>query len=214
MKNGFLISFEGGEACGKTTQIREFENYLKSQNIDYIISREPGGTTIGEKIREILLNSKSDIDPLVELFLFNAARVEHLQKVVRPALEAGKVVVLDRFYDSTFAYQGYAGSLSPSTIAHVTKVAVGDCTPDLTFLLDITYEESMRRKMASEELKNLDRIESKSKDFHDKVRQGYLEIAKANQKRVFVVDATLKKENVFEDIKNEFERRYFKEKQK
>jgi len=214
MKKGFLISFEGGEACGKSTQIKEFEKYLKDKNVDYIISREPGGTQVGEKIREILLNSKQDIDPLVELFLFSAARIAHLQKVVRPALEEGKAVVLDRYYDSTFAYQGYAGALSPSTIAHVTKLAIGDCTTDLTFLLDITYEESMRRKMASEELKNLDRIESKSKDFHDKVRKGYLEIAKANPKRVFVVDASQSREAVFEEIKKEFERRYFKERQK
>lgn len=208
MKKGYLITFEGGEACGKSTQIKKFAKYLEDNHIDFILSREPGGTEVGEKIRELLLHSKCDMSSTVEFLLFSASRAQHYEKVVKPALDAGKVVLLDRFYDSSFVYQGYAGNLNLDDLKSVTNFAVNGTEPDLTFLLDISYEDGMKRKQKDENLKKLDRIESKGKDYHDKVRQGYLTLAKMFDKRIVVVDASKSIDEVFEKIKTEFDKRH------
>ena len=207
MKKGKLITFEGGEGCGKSTQIKMFAQYLNDKKIDYIISREPGGTEIGEKIREILLHCKSNISPTVEFLLFSASRAEHLDKVVRPALNDGKVVLLDRYYDSSFVYQGYAGGLKLDDIAQVTKFAIDEAEPDLTFILDINYEEGLKRKAKDQNLQNLDRIELKGKQFHCKVREGYLKLAKVFKNRIVVIDAEQPVDKVFKDIIKQFELR-------
>ena len=208
MKKGYLITFEGGEACGKSTQIKKFAKYLEDNHIDFILSREPGGTEVGEKIRELLLHSKCDMSSTVEFLLFSASRAQHYEKVVKPALDAGKVVLLDRFYDSSFVYQGYAGNLNLNDLKSVTNFAVNGTEPDLTFLLDISYEDGMKRKQKDENLKKLDRIESKGKAYHDKVRQGYLTLAKMFDKRIVVVDASKSIDEVFEKIKTEFDKRH------
>lgn len=208
MKKGYLITFEGGEACGKSTQIKKFAKYLEDNHIDFVLSREPGGTEVGEKIRELLLHSKCDMSSTVEFLLFSASRAQHYEKVVKPALDAGKVVLLDRFYDSSFVYQGYAGNLNLDDLKSVTNFAVNGTEPDLTFLLDISYEDGMKRKQKDENLKKLDRIESKGKDYHDKVRQGYLTLAKMFDKRIVVVDASKSIDEVFEKIKTEFDKRH------
>lgn len=208
MKKGYLITFEGGEACGKSTQIKKFAQYLEDNHIDFILSREPGGTEVGEKIRELLLHSKCDMSSTVEFLLFSASRAQHYEKVVKPALDAGKVVLLDRFYDSSFVYQGYAGNLNLDDLKSVTNFAVNGTEPDLTFLLDISYEDGMKRKQKDENLKKLDRIESKGKAYHDKVRQGYLTLAKMFDKRIVVVDASKSIDEVFEKIKTEFDKRH------
>lgn len=208
MKKGYLITFEGGEACGKSTQIKKFAKYLEDNHIDFILSREPGGTEVGEKIRELLLHSKCDMSSTVEFLLFSASRAQHYEKVVKPALDAGKVVLLDRFYDSSFVYQGYAGNLNLDDLKSVANFAVNGTEPDLTFLLDISYEDGMKRKQKDENLKKLDRIESKGKAYHDKVRQGYLTLAKMFDKRIVVVDASKSIDEVFEKIKTEFDKRH------
>lgn len=208
MKKGYLITFEGGEACGKSTQIKKFAKYLEDNHIDFILSREPGGTEVGEKIRELLLHSKCDMSSTVEFLLFSASRAQHYEKVVKPALDAGKVVLLDRFYDSSFVYQGFAGNLNLDDLKAVTNFAVNGTEPDLTFLLDISYEDGMKRKQKDENLKKLDRIESKGKAYHDKVRQGYLTLAKMFDKRIVVVDASKSIDEVFEKIKTEFDKRH------
>ena len=208
MKKGYLITFEGGEACGKSTQIKKFAKYLEDNHIDFILSREPGGTEVGEKIRELLLHSKCDMSSTVEFLLFSASRGQHYEKVVKPALDAGKVVLLDRFYDSSFVYQGFAGNLNLDDLKAVTNFAVNGTEPDLTFLLDISYEDGMKRKQKDENLKKLDRIESKGKAYHDKVRQGYLTLAKMFDKRIVVVDASKSIDEVFEKIKTEFDKRH------
>lgn len=208
MKKGYLITFEGGEACGKSTQIKKFAKYLEDNHIDFILSREPGGTEVGEKIRELLLHSKCDMSSTVEFLLFSASRAQHYEKVVKPALDAGKVVLLDRFYDSSFVYQGFAGNLNLDDLKSVTNFAVNGTEPDLTFLLDISYEDGMKRKQKDENLKKLDRIESKGKAYHDKVRQGYLTLAKMFDKRIVVVDASKSIDEVFEKIKTEFDKRH------
>ncbi len=210
MKKGFLISFEGGEGCGKSTQIKKFVKYLEDNKFDFLCTREPGGTEVGEKIREILLMSKENLSSETEFLLFSASRRKLLEDVVCPALESGKIVVLDRFFDSSYTYQGYAGSLNLKDIKNITDFATSKLKPDLTILLDLPVEVGMNRKSKDEKLKNLDRIESKGMIYHENVRKGYLTLAKKNKKRIFVVDAAQSVETVFEKIKNEFERRYKK----
>lgn len=218
MKQGFLISFEGGEGCGKSTQVKKFLEYLEEKKIDFLLTREPGGTEVGEKIRDILLHDKSDLSANTEFLLFSASRSKIVEDVIRPALAEGKVVVMDRYFDSSFAYQGFGGGMDLKKIKSITELAIGEnlktkkdfqsVVPKLTILLDLSYEGGMKRKAADEKLKNLDRIESKAKEYHDRVRMGYLTLAKKFKERFFVVDASKTPDEVFEDIKNEFEKRY------
>lgn len=211
MNKGFLISFEGGEGCGKSTQIKKFTEYLEKRGGDFLLVREPGGTDPGEKIREILLHSKSDLASGTEFLLFSASRSHLIENVVKPALKVGKIVVMDRFFDSSFAYQGYAGDLKLKDVQNITEFAIGKgFEPDVTFLLDLSYEVGMSRKSKDEKLKNLDRIEEKGKIYHEKVRGGYLDLAKKNRKRIFVVDASQSVDEVFANIVKEFEKRYNK----
>lgn len=203
-----LVTFEGGEGCGKSTQIKLFEKYLREKKIDYILSREPGGTPLCEKIRELLLQGKADMSTKTEFLLFSSARAEHVEKVVKPNLEAGKVVVLDRYYHSSYAYQGYAGGQNLNDLKAITEFAISGCTPDLVFLLDIAYEDGFRRKSKDENLKNLDRIESKSKRYHDAVRAGYLQLASEEKDKFVVIDATKSVEEISSIIRQEFEKRY------
>lgn len=204
-KNGLLISFEGGEACGKGTQIKKIKQYFEDNNIDYLITREPGGTEVGEQLRNLLLHSKADMSSEVEFLIFSASRRQIVEKVIAPALAEGKVVVLDRFYDSSYAYQGYAGNIKIEDVKAITDFAIAGYETDLTFLLDVDYDEAMRRKMSDENLKNLDRMESKGREYHENVRAGYLQLAKDNPQRIFVVDALQSQDAVFECIKNRLE---------
>ena len=210
MKKGFLVTFEGGEGCGKSTQIKLFTKYLEEHHIDYVLSREPGGTELGNKLREILLHSKESMNAATEFFIFSAGRSDHVENIIMPALEQGKVVVLDRFYDSSYAYQGYAGDLPVDEMKRITKLATYGIVPDLTILLDISYDEGFGRKSIDESLKNLDRIESKGREYHDKVRAGYLQLAKDEPNRIKVVDASKNKEEVFKNITKLFEEKYNK----
>ncbi len=204
-KKGLLISFEGGEACGKGTQIKKIKQYFEDNNIDYLITREPGGTEVGEQLRNLLLHSKADMSSEVEFLIFSASRRQIVEKVIAPALAEGKVVVLDRFYDSSYAYQGYAGNIKIDDIKAITDFAIAGYETDLTFLLDVDYDEAMRRKMSDENLKNLDRMELKGREYHENVRAGYLQLAKDNPYRIFVVDALQTQDAVFECIKNRLE---------
>lgn len=208
MKKGYLVSFEGGDGCGKSTQIKIFCRQLEENGIEYVVSREPGGTSVAQKTRELLLSNKEEMSQMVELLLFSAARADHVDKIVRPALQDGKVVVLDRYYDSTYAYQGTAGKISFEQISEITDLAVGECKPDLTFVLDISYEEAFSRKAKDENLKNLDRIESKGKQYHEKVRQGYFKVAELFKERVVMIDASKNIEAISKDIWQEFKKRY------
>ena len=203
-----LVTFEGGEGCGKSTQIKLFERYLKEKNIDYILSREPGGTPLCEKIRKLLLENKEDMSAKTEFLLFSSARAEHVEKVVKPNLDAGKVVVLDRYYHSSYAYQGYAGGQNLNELKAITEFAISDCKPDLVFLLDISYKDGFMRKSMDENLKNLDRIENKGKAYHDAVREGYLKLAREEKERFVVIDATKSIEEISKIIISEFEKRF------
>lgn len=200
MNKGFLVTFEGGEGCGKSTQIKLFIKFLEEQKLNFILSREPGGCVLGEKIRAILLHSKEDMSALSEFFLFCANRAEHVKEVIKPALEEGKIVVIDRYYDSSLAYQGYAGNLDIKKLKDITAFATDNVVPDLTFLLDISYEEGFGRKANDENLKNLDRIEQRDRAYHEKVRQGYLKLAKEEPNRFVVIDASKSLEEIHEEI--------------
>ena len=208
MNKGFLITFEGGEGCGKSTQIKLFTEFLKKNKFRFVVSREPGGTPVCEEIRKVLLSSKSEITSKAEFLLFSSARAQHVAEVVKPSLEQGKVVILDRFYDSSFAYQGYAGNLEVKEIEEITKFAIDGCVPDLTIIFDISYEDGIKRKNADVNLKTLDRIESKGERYHNKVRAGYLQIAHDNPDRVVVLDATKTKEEIFEEVQDIFLERF------
>lgn len=210
MKKGFLVTFEGGDGCGKSTQLKMFQDFLKKENVDFIVSREPGGTPLGEEIRKILLNSNYNISSTTEFLLFSASRATHVEEIVKPALEEDKVVILDRFYDSSYTYQGYAGNLSIKDIENITEFAIQGIKPDLTFLLDLSYDEAMKRKAKDEKLSHLDRMERKAKEYHDKVREGYLKLAKQNPGRIVVVDASKSVEEISNFINKTFIERYNK----
>lgn len=205
---GFLVSFEGGDGCGKSTQIKLFTEFLKRENIDFLCTREPGGTDVGEEIREILLHSKGKMSAETEFLLFSASRSKIVEDVIKPALKEGKVVVLDRYYDSSYTYQGYAGDLKVKDLENITEFAIKGTVPNLTFLLDLSYEDAMKRKNKDEKLKDLDRIESKGKEYHNKVRQGYLLLAKKNKKRIVVIDANQSVEKIEKQIQDVFQKRY------
>ena len=200
MNKGFLVTFEGGEGCGKSTQIKLFIKFLEEQKLNFILSREPGVCVPGEKMRAILLHPKEDMSALSEFFLFCANRAEHVKEVIKPALEEGKIVVIDRYYDSSLAYQGYAGNLDIKKLKDITAFATDNVVPDLTFLLDISYEEGFGRKAKDENLKNLDRIEQRDRAYHEKVRQGYLKLAKEEPNRFVVIDASKSLEEIHEEI--------------
>lgn len=210
MKKGFLISFEGGEACGKSTQIKLFKEYLQQQSIDFVSTREPGGTDLGEEIRNLLLHSKGKMSSQTEFLLFSASRAKLIEDIVLPALEDGKLVVMDRFFDSSYTYQGYAGNLDIDDLKSITNFATRGVVPDLTILLDITFEEGMKRKSKDENLKDLDRIEQKGRDYHNKVREGYLKLAQQNPNRIVVIDASKSIDEVFSQIKQVFKHRFQK----
>lgn len=208
MKKGILISFEGGEAGGKTTQIRSLLTLLKENGLDVVGTKEPGGTYVGEAIRNILLHTDFNISARAEALLFNASRCQLIADVIEPSLKDGKVVVMDRFFDSTYAYQGAAGLIKKEDLKKIIDFAIDGIEPDVTFLLDIGFDESRVRKAADEKLKNLDRFENKQREYHEKVRQGFLELAKKNPKRFVVIDASMPVDEVSEKIKTELNNRF------
>jgi len=184
LRRGIFITFEGPEGCGKSTHSKLVYEYLKKLSYDCIHTREPGGTRAGEKIRDLLLHSDGIvISDLTELFLFEAARSQIVDEVIKPNLRKKKIVICDRFSDATFSYQGYGGGLSLDTIEALDRTARQGVKPDLTILLDIDTLAGLKRARK----KGRDRMENKVAAYHRRVRRGYLKIAKAEAKRVKVV---------------------------
>ncbi|MDD5454799.1 MAG: dTMP kinase [Candidatus Ratteibacteria bacterium] len=180
-KKGMLITFEGGEGCGKSTHANLLKDYLENKGFEVFVVREPGGTKTGEKLRQILLEEKSKISPFTELLIFLASRRELVVKVIEPTLREGKIVICDRFMDSTVAYQGYGRGIDITLINKLNNMVVGKkAFPKLTFVLDTDKHLGFK-------LKGEDRIEVENESFHKKVRKGYLEIAKQNPKRVKLI---------------------------
>lgn len=180
-KNAIIVSFEGIDGCGKSTQAGKFIRYLKTKNIDAILLKEPGTTLLGKKLRKILLGKKDDISPLSELFLYLAARNELVKKILIPAMSRKKIIVLDRFIDSTVAYQGYGRKIPAELIDIAHRIILNGIKPDITFLIDAS--PSALRRIIGE---NPDRLE-KSVKFQEKVRRGYLELARREPERIKII---------------------------
>lgn len=202
--SGMLITFEGTEGCGKTTQIARLAERLRAAGRTVRTTREPGGTPIGEEIRHTLKHSQQNhaMTPEAELLLMNASRAQLVREVIRPALAAGEIVLCDRFYDSTIAYQGYGRGLDLGLIRGVIKIAVGSTHPKLTLLLDIPPETSAARLASRkpEQAVARDRFEEADRGFFERVAQGYRAIATAEPGRVRVVDGTGSVEAVSAEI--------------
>lgn len=208
MKNskGYFISFEGGEGTGKSTQSKLLSEYLKKQKIPCLWTREPGGTEVAEKIREILVTGKaSKITPETELLLHYAARIEHIEKVIKPALQQNKIVISDRFFDSTYAYQGYGHGVDLQIIEKLNKITVEDFKPNVTFIFDI--DESAGLKRAKTRADHENRYEKMGNSFHNKVRKGFLEIAKKNKKRCVKINADDTIDNLHKLVLKHLEKR-------
>jgi dTMP kinase len=188
LNRGVFISLEGIEGCGKSTQARMLSDYVSELGYCVVLTREPGGTPIAEKIREMLLDTKNqNMTSRTELLLYLASRSQHVEQIIMPALQDGKIVICERFNDATRAYQGYARGLDMNLIEDLLRISTGNLEPDWTIILDLDVKEGLIR---AEKFKNYrDRLESESLDFHDKVRKGYLTIAQNNPERVRVVDA-------------------------
>jgi len=195
MSRGRFITFEGGEGTGKSTQVRLLTSYLTQSGMDVVQTREPGGSPSAEEVRALLVTGAADRwSPMAETLLFNAARVEHWRQVIDPALARGAHVVCDRFSDSTMAYQAYAGGIDPKVIADLHRLALGGVEPDLTIVLDIAIDEGLQR--AATRRDNETRFERKGREFHERLRQGFLDIARRAPKRCLVIDAALPIERV------------------
>ncbi len=190
---GYLFSFEGIEGSGKTTQVRLAHAFLSAQGLDVLVTREPGGTALGEKVRDLLLSIQCGaIEPLAELFLYEASRVHIVRQVIRPALERGAIVLCDRFTDATVAYQGYGRSINLDLISLLNEVTTAGLWPDTTFLLDCPVGVGICRiQERSQRLptRGLDRLEQEAIEFHERVRQGYLALADKERERIVVLDA-------------------------
>ena len=202
---GFFITFEGIEGCGKTTQISHLTAYLKKKDLPFLLTREPGGTAIGDRIRQILLSSEnSRMEPVTELFLYAAARAQHISQVVLPALESGKMVLCDRFADATVAYQGYGRGLNLAWIEEIHERFLIGLKPNLTFLLDLPVEEGLRRawkRMENQTVKE-DRFEKEALAFHRLVREGYLLLALKEPKRIIVLNGMKDEQTLHREILN------------
>jgi dTMP kinase len=183
---GYFISFEGCEGSGKSTQAGLLANRLRSMGKTVVLTREPGGTIIGDHIRKILQYNKSshNMTAECELLLFAASRAQHLREIIRPGLERGEIVICDRFLDSTRAYQGYGRKLSLELIAKVHQLAVGNCLPDLTLLIDVNPKTGLERTRGRE---LFDRMENQALEFYDRAREGYLALARMEPKRIVVI---------------------------
>ena len=198
-KNFQFISFEGIEGCGKSTQAKKLYEYFLSKQIDCLLTREPGGSLAGEKIRGILLDEEIDkLSAKSELLLNFASRIEHVEKVIKPALKSGKIVICDRFVDSTFAYQGSAMGIAFEEIEKIQKIAIGEFIPDITFLINVSVDEAFARISSRG---NNNRYEKLGNEFHQKVCEGFFELAKKNS-RINIVDGAQNQQQVFQKILN------------
>lgn len=209
MTRGKFITLEGGEGTGKTTQINNLHRYLTHLGVECIVTREPGGTEEAEKIRNLLVQRDGgDWDPLSEALLLFAARREHLVKKIWPALKQGKWVVSDRFADSSRVYQGMAQGIGINTVEGLYYMVAQEFEPDLTFIMDIDPEEGLRRSGKQNQMTlNLnesteDRYERLGLDFHEKVRNGFLQIAKDKPKRCVIIDAAQSQDQIFDQMKD------------
>jgi len=200
---GFFLTFEGSEGCGKSTQIERLVTACGKTGVSPLVTREPGGTLVGEEIRNLLKHSHAGdaMVPESELLLFSASRAQLVCEVIIPALENERLVICDRFFDSTTVYQGVARRLDPVDVATMNRFAVGTCIPDLTIVLDMDAQVALQRARTGRGAAALrDRMEEQEKEFYEAVRAGYLALAKTEPKRVRVVDSSGTPDETFEAI--------------
>lgn len=205
MSKGRLISFEGLDGAGKTTQITLLERWLDAQNIVYISTREPGGTALGVEIRQLLLNRPDlAITPLAEALLFQADRAQHFATLVLPAMQAGKLVITDRCFDASMAYQGHARGVGIELVARLSMIATQGHIPDLTILLDLDPSQVHPRTDVSNDQSGLredqTRFDKEAQEFHSKVREAFLVLARLYPERIKLLDASRPQEEIHEDI--------------
>ncbi|MBR1736144.1 MAG: dTMP kinase [Firmicutes bacterium] len=186
--SGLLITLEGTDGAGKTTQIKLLEKYLKNKGYEVLCTREPGGTDISEKIRKLIIDPENtEMSPLTEALLYSAARAQLVKQVIIPALKGGSIVICDRFVDSSIVYQGIARGLGAEMIAELNKYATGGLIPDITFFLRLESGVGINRKKKQDKL---DRIELEKESFHKRVLAGYIELCKKNPERIKTIDAS------------------------
>ncbi len=199
---GAFITFEGPEGSGKTTQARRLAAFLEAQGYAVVLTREPGGTLIGDQIRRILLDHANEaMQPRTEVLLFQASRAQHVDELIRPALAAGKIVLCDRFADSTLAYQGYGRGEDLAELQRLIAYATGGLKPDLTFLLDIEPEKGLMRRRGRPLLPEWNRLDAETLAFHHKVRQGYRKMAAAEPERWVTISADRPPEAIQAEIR-------------
>ncbi|MBO5470533.1 MAG: dTMP kinase [Lachnospiraceae bacterium] len=204
---GIFITMEGPDGSGKTTQIDLLKKYLEHKGYDIVIAREPGGTVIGEAIREIILNPEyEEMGHMTELLLYASARAQLVNQVIKPALAEGKAVICDRFVESSAVYQGIGRGLGVDTVYEVNNYALGDVQPKLTIFMDLDAEEGIKRKKEQAEL---DRMEKEDLSFHKRVVDGYRQLARLYPERIVPIDATLPIDTIHSMIVDEVERRFF-----
>ncbi len=196
---GLFITFEGTDGAGKTTQIQRLTADLRQTGYDVCLTREPGGTPISEQIRDMLLNpDHSEMAATTELLLYAASRAQHVSEVIKPALEAGKVVISSRFADAMVVYQGYGRGLDLERINHLNRIATDGVTPDVTFVLDLPVEIGLQRVQNSRG--GLDRLEREKIEFHRRLREGYQILAKQEPQRLKIIDSQVNSEQVYARI--------------
>ena len=196
-----FITLEGPDGGGKSSQAQGLAEYLRAENIEVLLTREPGGSPIGDQIRNVIMElENTDMDARTEFLLFSASRAQHIAEVIRPNLENGLTVISDRFFDSSLAYQGYGQRLSLETLKAITNFATNGLAPDLTLLLDLPVEEGLRRREADG---NWNRMDAYDMDFHRRVRRGYLKLAAETPDRWVVLNA----EQSFDALQDEIRRR-------
>lgn len=204
---GIFITMEGPDGSGKTTQIDLLKKYLEHRGYDIVIAREPGGTTIGEAIREIILNPDyKEMGHMTELLLYASARAQLVNQVIKPALVEGKAVICDRFVESSAVYQGIGRGLGVDTVYEVNNFALGDVKPKLTIFMDLDAEDGIKRKKKQAEL---DRMEQEDLSFHKRVVEGYRQLAKLYPERIVPINATLPIDEIHSMIVQEVEQRFF-----
>lgn len=199
MNKGFMVVFDGSNGAGKTTVIKSVENYLVAKGFDVVLTREPGGTPIGEKIREVILDpSTPEMSFMTELMLFGAGRAQHIQEKIIPAIEQGKIVLSDRFDAATFSFQHFARGIDLDTITKINNLALNGFSPSMNIILDLDPSEGLKRVHSRGE--GLDRLEDEKADFLIRARNGYLTQAEQSPEKFAVIDAAQSKEKVLEEV--------------
>ena len=208
---GILISFEGSEGCGKSTQIRRIADRIEEfDHREVVVTREPGGTRIGEDIRHLLMHAETNeaMCPETELLLFAASRAQLVREIIFPAVNEGKIVLCDRFLDSTTVYQGVARQIAEDPVTQINNFAVGEIVPDLTIILDLPAEVGLER--IKHRISDMpDRMEQENVEFYGKVREGYLHLARSLPERFFVVDGEREPDSIEIDVWNEIHTRFY-----